>query len=103
MPAPKTEGETYLRILVAKTRGRVQKMEDAGKSYDNPIVSMPLDKAEQIVDMFVHRKDKLGSIVQLLEEIEFRLVGEIDIEDVEGLLALSRRALKLAKDAKDFK
>lgn len=95
----KTDGETLIRHLVARTRTRLRKYQEQGKKFDEPVISIPLLLANDIAERSVKRKDKIETIVQILGEISFRIEDEETIK-VSKINTLVERALIIASEIK---
>jgi hypothetical protein len=97
---PKTDGETLIRHQIARVKNRIRKMEANGVEYKEPLITIPLVQAEDIIKRFNERKDKMETLRNLAGELSFQLDAEYITYNVTSLRKLSDKLLVVASEIK---
>lgn len=97
---PKTDGETLIRHQIARVKSRIRKMEANGVEYKEPLITIPLVQAEDIINRFNYRKDKMETLRNIAGELSFQLDGEYIDYNVTGLRILANKLIAVASEIK---
>ena len=74
---PKTRGLKRLAYMTARTKSRVTILDNQGKEFKNPLVSIPLDDAETIINIDRKRKNKIETLKDIIGELSHQLDAEL--------------------------
>lgn len=97
---PKTDGETFIKHQIARVKTRIKKMEANGVEYKEPLITIPLAQAEEIITRFEKRKDKMETLRNVAGELSFQLDGEYVQYNVSALRKLADKLITLASEIK---
>jgi hypothetical protein len=98
--SPKTDGETLIRHQIARVKTRIRKMEANGLEYKEPLITIPLAQAEDIIKRFNKRKDNMETLRNIAGELSFQLDGEYVQYNVSALRKLSDKLIAIASEIK---
>jgi hypothetical protein len=98
--SPKTDGETLIRHQIARVKTRIRKMEANGLEYKEPLVTIPLAQAEDIIKRFNKRKDNIETLRNIAGELSFQLDGEYVQYNVSALRKLADKLIAIASEIK---
>ena len=98
--SPKTDGETLIRHQIARVKTRIRKMEANGLEYKEPLVTIPLAQAEDIIKRFNKRKDNIETLRNIAGELSFQLDGEYVQYNVSALRKLVDKLIAIASEIK---
>lgn len=98
--SPKTDGETLIRHQIARVKTRIRKMEANGLEYKEPLITIPLAQAEDIIKKFNKRKDNMETLRNIAGELSFQLDGEYVQYNVSALRKLSDKLIAIASEIK---
>ena len=96
--SPKTDGETLIRHQIARVKTRIRKMEANGLEYKEPLITIPLAQAEDIIKKFNKRKDNMETLRNIAGELSFQLDGEYVQYNVSALRKLSDKLIAIASE-----
>ena len=96
----KTDGESLIRHLVARARTRLIKARERGDKYEEPVISIPLLKANEIGERAKARKEKVETLTQLLGEISFLMEEQDHPVNSKKLKTLVDRSIVIATQIK---
>lgn len=97
---PKTDGETLIRHQIARVKSRIRKMEANGLEYKEPLITIPLIQAEDIIKRFNERKNKMETLKNVAGELSFQLDGEYVEYNVSALRKLANKLIAIASEIK---
>ena len=97
---PKTDGETLIKHQIARVKTRIRKMEANGIEYKEPLITIPLVQAEDIVKRFNERKDKMETLRNIAGELSFQLDEEFVTYNVTALRKLANKLIAVASEIK---
>jgi hypothetical protein len=98
--SPKTDGETLIRHQIARVKTRIRKMEANGLEYKEPLITIPLAQAEDIIKRFNKRKDNIETLRNIAGELSFQLDGEYVQYNVSALRKLADKLIAIASEIK---
>jgi hypothetical protein len=73
----KTKGMKRLGYMTARTKSRVTILENQGRKFKNPLVSIPLSDAQMIINLDRKRHDKIETLKQIIGELSHQLEAEL--------------------------